>query len=220
MNFPADHQNGRYFYIFGVIMSKKEDQSEAELEAEAAEASEGAAEVETASESDLEQKLAEAEAKAQENWDKAVRAQAELENVRRRAQRDLESAHKYALEKFLHDLLPIHDSLEMGLAAAKDDSADVAKLREGSELILKMFMDLLNKYDIEMIDPEGHLFDPEHHQAMTMLESPDHEPNTVVSVMQKGYKLNDRLVRPAMVAVSKVPDSTPENNENNIDEKA
>jgi molecular chaperone GrpE len=169
---------------------------------------------------ELEQKLAEAEAKAQENWDKAVRAQAELENVRRRSQRDLENAHKYALEKFLHDLLPIHDSLEMGLLAAKDENADVTKLREGSELILKMFVDLMNKYDIEMIDPEGHLFDPEHHQAMTMLESPEHAPNTVVNVMQKGYKLNDRLVRPAMVAVAKAPESTQENSDKSVDEKA
>jgi molecular chaperone GrpE len=107
----------------------------------------------------------------------------------------------------------------MGLVAASNEDADIAKLREGSELILKMFIDLMNKYNIEMIDPEGHLFDPEQHQAMTMLESPDHEPNTVVSVMQKGYKLNDRLVRPAMVAVSKVPESTQENSEKNIDEK-
>jgi len=203
-------------------MSKKEDQAEGldTPETDVTEASENAAESGVGSDSELAQKLAEAEAKAQDNWDKAVRAQAELENVRRRAQRDLENAHKYALEKFLHDLLPIHDSLEMGLAAAQDDKADVAKLREGSELILKMFMDLLNKHDIEMIDPEGHLFDPEHHQAMTMLESPDHEPNTVVGVMQKGYKLNDRLVRPAMVAVSKVPESTQENSDTNIDEKA
>jgi molecular chaperone GrpE len=203
-------------------MSKKEDQTE-NLDSQENDNKEGnqdTAELDTDSTvAELEQKLAEAEARAQENWDKAVRAQAELENVRRRSQRDLENAHKYALEKFLHDLLPIHDSLEMGLVAASNEDADIAKLREGSELILKMFIDLMNKYNIEMIDPEGHLFDPEQHQAMTMLESPDHEPNTVVSVMQKGYKLNDRLVRPAMVAVSKAPESTQENSEKNIDEK-
>jgi molecular chaperone GrpE len=204
-------------------MSKKEDQTE-NLDAQENDKYDGnqdTAELDTDSTvAELEQKLAEAEARAQENWDKAVRAQAELENVRRRSQRDLENAHKFALEKFLHDLLPIHDSLEMGLVAASNEEADVAKLREGSELILKMFIDLMNKYDIEMIDPEGHLFDPEHHQAMTMLESPDHEPNTVVSVMQKGYKLNDRLVRPAMVAVAKAPDSNQENSEKSIDEQA
>lgn len=205
-------------------MSNKEDQPE-ELEiAETAETEGNEDAVESEGNSvvaELEQKLAEAEARAEENLDKAVRAQAELENGRRRAQRDVENAHKFALEKFLHDLLPIQDSMEMGLVVAQDDSADIAKLREGSELILKMFADLMDKNGIETIDPEGHPFDPEHHQAMTMLESPDHEPDTVVSVMQKGYKLNDRLVRPAMVVVSKSPENTtPENTENNIDEKA
>ena len=203
-------------------MSNKEDQPE-ELEAvETAETEGNEESVETDNiVAELEQKLAEAEAKAEENLDKAVRAQAELENGRRRAQQDVEKARKFALEKFLHDLLPIQDSMEMGLAVAKDDSANIAKLREGSELILKMFADLMDKNGIETIDPEGHPFDPEHHQAMTMLESPDHEPDTVVSVMQKGYKLNDRLVRPAMVVVSKAPENTaPDNTENNIDEKA
>ncbi len=164
----------------------------------------------------LQAQLAETEAKAQENLDKAVRAQAELENVRRRSQRDLENAHKYGLEKFLQDLLPIQDSLEMGLEAAKQESADVGKLIEGSELILKMLADLLDKNGIESIHPLGEPFDPEHHQAMSLLESHEHEPNTVMTVMQKGYKLNDRLVRPAMVTVSKEP----ANSENNVDEKA
>ena len=204
-------------------MSNKEDQPEEQEIANAAETegNEDAAESEENSVvAELEKKLAEAEARAEENLDKAARALAELENGRRRAQRDVENAHKFALEKFLHDLLPIQDSMEMGLAAAKDESADIDKLREGSELILKMFADLMDKNGIEAIDPEGHPFDPEHHQAMTMLESPDHEPDTVVSVMQKGYKLNDRLVRPAMVVVSKSPESTQENTEDNIDEKA
>jgi len=160
--------------------------------------------------------LAEAEEQARQNLDKAVRAQAELENVRRRGQRDLENAHKYALEKFLQDLLPIHDSLEMGIEAARQESADVNSLKDGSELILKMMADLLEKHGIESIHPLGEPFNPEHHQAMSMLESDEHDPNTVITVMQKGYKLNDRLVRPAMVAVSKEP----ENSENNVDEKA
>jgi len=164
----------------------------------------------------LQAQLAEAEAKAQENLDKAIRAQAELENVRRRGQRDLENAHKYGLEKFLQDLLPIQDSLEMGIEHARQESTDVSKLIEGAELTLKMLADLLDKNGIESIHPMGEPFDPEHHQAMSMLESDEHEPNTVVAVMQKGYKLNDRLVRPAMVAVSKEP----ENSENNVDEKA
>ena len=204
-------------------MSKKKGQSE-ELETPETDKNEGnedSIEKETNSEmAELKKNLAAAEDKAEENWDKAVRAQAELENVRRRSQRDLENAHKYALEKFLQDLLPIQDSMEMGLTAAQDESADINKLREGSELILKMFADLLDKYGIETIDPQGHPFDPEHHQAMTLLESPDHEPDTVVSVMQKGYKLNDRLVRPAMVVVSKASESEQETSGDNIDEKA
>lgn len=204
-------------------MSKKKEQSE-ELDMPETDENEGNEDTvemeENTKMTELEQKLAEAETKAEENWDKAVRAQAELENVRRRSQRDLENAHKYALEKFLHDLLPIQDSMEMGLVAAQEESADIAKLREGSELILKMFADLMDKNGIEAIDPEGHPFDPEHHQAMTLLESPDHEPDTVVSVMQKGYKLNDRLVRPAMVVVSKAPESEQESSGNSIDEKA
>ena len=170
----------------------------------------------TQSVAELEEQLNAALAKAQENWDKAVRATAELENVRRRAERDLENAHKYALEKFMHELLPIKDSLELGIQAAAADDADIAKLREGSELTLKLLTTALEKFGIEVIDPLGDSFDPEHHQAMAMLDSPDHGPNTVVAVMQKGYKLNDRLVRPAMVAVSK----TKENSANNVDEKA
>ena len=165
---------------------------------------------------ELEEQLNAALTKAQENWDKAVRATAELENIRRRAERDLENAHKYALEKFMHELLPVKDSLELGIQAATAEDADIAKLREGSELTLKLLTTALQKFGLEMIDPLGHPFDPEHHQAMAMLESPEHGPNTVVAVMQKGYKLNDRLVRPAMVAVSKAG----ENSANNVDEKA
>ena len=173
---------------------------------------------------ELQAQLDEAVAKAEENWDKAVRATAEQENIRRRAERDLENAHKFALEKFLQELIPIKDSLEMGLQAAQGPDANVVKLREGSELILKMLTDAMEKFGIEVVDPMGHPFDPEHHQAMTLLESPEHAPDTVVAVMQKGYKLNDRLVRPAMVAVSKAPagaeQSSDENRNNNVDEKA
>lgn len=151
----------------------------------------------------VEDQLAAAEAKAQENWEKAVRAQAELENVRRRAERDLENAHKYALEKFFLELLPVKDSLEMGLDAARDEKADLAKLIEGTELTHKMLETLMIKFGICDIHPLDEPFNPELHQAMSLLESPDKEPNTVVAVMQKGYTLNDRLIRPAMVVVSK-----------------
>lgn len=172
---------------------------------------------EASADDELSARLAEAEARAQDNWDKAVRAQAELENVRRRAQRDVENAHKYAIEKFLQDMLPVQDSMEMGLSAAQNENADIEKLREGTELILKMFADLMDKHGVEAIDPMGQPFDPEHHQAMSMLESAEHAPDTVVAVMQKGYKLNDRLVRPAMVAVSRAPANA---EPGNVDEKA
>ena len=130
---------------------------------------------------ELQAQLDEAVAKAEENWDKAVRATAEQENIRRRAERDLENAHKFALEKFLQELIPIKDSLEMGLQAAQGPDANVVKLREGSELILKMLTDAMEKFGIEVVDPMGHPFDPEHHQAMTLLESPEHAPDTVVA---------------------------------------
>lgn len=150
----------------------------------------------------LETQLADAQAKADENWDQLVRAKAEMENVRRRTERDLANAHKFALEKFAQELLPVIDSMEMGVAAAQDESADVSKLREGMDMTLKMFETAVEKFGIKGVHPHGEAFNPEHHQAMTMMDSPEHEPNTIIDVMQKGYLLNERLVRPAMVVVS------------------
>ena len=152
--------------------------------------------------------LEEAQAEAREYWDKLVRSQAELENLRKRAKRDVEQAHKYALEKFAGELLPVRDSLEMGLDAAQGE-ADVNKIREGTELTLKMLVQAMSKHGIEAVDPEGERFDPERHQAMSMQENAELEPNTVMTVMQKGYDLNDRLLRPAMVTVSRAPASEP-----------
>jgi molecular chaperone GrpE len=149
--------------------------------------------------------LEEARAKADEHWDQLLRIQAELENTRRRAERDVEQAHKFALEKFVGELLPVKDSLEMGLQAASGDDETAVKLREGVELTLKMLSGALEKFGVQELNPEGESFNPEHHQAMTMQESGEVEPNTVMAVMQKGYLLNDRLVRPAMVVVSKAP---------------
>lgn len=154
----------------------------------------------------LSQKLQEAQAKADDNWQAVLRAKAELENVRRGAQRDVEKAHKFALERFCQELLPVKDSLEMGIQAAQSEGADVATIREGTELTLKMLIDVMNKFDIEEVDPQGEAFNPELHQAMSMQESAEHEANTVLAVMQKGYTLNDRLIRPAMVVVSKAPE--------------
>ncbi len=155
------------------------------------------------SKEELQLLLEDARNKADDHWNRVLRLQAELENLRKRSQRELENAHKYALEKFVQELLPVKDSLEMGLAAADESSESAAKLREGMELTLKMLQTVLEKFGVKEIDPLGQPFDPELHQAMSMVESQDAEPNTVVTVMQKGYLLNDRLVRPAMVVVAK-----------------
>jgi len=148
--------------------------------------------------------LEDARNKADEHWNQLLRVQAEMENLRRRAERDVESAHKYALEKFAAALLPVKDSLEMGITAATTAEGDVAtRLKEGSELTLKMLASTLEKFGIKEVDPVGQPFNPELHQAMTMQPSAEHPANTVMAVMQKGYTLNERLLRPAMVVVSK-----------------
>lgn len=154
---------------------------------------------------DLHLMLEDARAKVDEHWDQLLRVRAELENTRRRAERDVENAHKFGLEKFAQELLPVKDSLELGLNAVSGDDENVAKLREGTELTLKMLSDVMEKFGIKEVNPEGEPFNPELHQAMTMQESADHAPNTIIMVMQKGYLLNERLVRPAMVVVSKAP---------------
>ncbi len=153
---------------------------------------------------ELQSELEEARAKAEGNWNKLLRIQAELENQRKRSVRDLENAHKYAIDKFALELLPVKDSLELGLGHSSDQ-ADAAKLHEGMELTLKMFSQVMVKFSIKEINPAGKPFDPELHQAMTIQENSELPPNTVITVMQKGYTLNDRLLRPAMVIVSKRP---------------
>ncbi|MEM1187922.1 MAG: nucleotide exchange factor GrpE [Pseudomonadota bacterium] len=135
--------------------------------------------------------------------DAALRATAEAQNAKRRAEQDVEKARKYALERFCAELLPVVDNLERALEAATPDDEAVRPMAEGVELTLKSFMGALQKFQIEALDPAGEPFDPELHQAMSMVENPDAEPNTVLAVMQKGYTLNGRLVRPAMVMVSK-----------------
>lgn len=146
--------------------------------------------------------LAETSRKAEENWDKFVRTQAELENLKRRAEKDLQNAHKFALEKFAKELLTVADSLELGLQASNGDSPDVEKLREGMELTLKQLLSTLEKFNVRVIDPEGEKFNPELHQAMAMQPTDTAEPNTVIKVFQKGYLLNERLLRPAMVVIA------------------
>ena len=173
------------------------DASAAEMETDS-DIAEGSAE-------DLLDLLEKARTKADEHYDQMMRAHAELENLKRRHARDLENAHKYALDKFVAELLGVWDSLELGHNAAQDETADVTKLREGTELTLKMLGDVMGKFGVEQIDPLNEVFNPELHQAMSMQPRADVPANTVVAVVQKGYTLNGRLVRPAMVMVSQAP---------------
>ena len=202
-------------------MSKKDEpQDNLEEDIKTAEQDDTASvEAGEASVEDVAAKIEALEAKAEENWDHFVRTKAEMDNMRRRAERDLENAHKYALERFAQELLPVRDSLEMGVNAAQDEAADVAKLREGSEMTLRMLDSAMEKFNIKAIDPLDEPFNPELHQAMTMIEMPDKEPNTVINVLQKGYTLNERLVRPAMVVVSKAAAGEAESG-TNVDEQA
>lgn len=135
--------------------------------------------------------------------DVALRAQADAQNIQRRAEMDVEKARKFALEGFAKELLPVVDNLERALESAAGDDAQVKSIAEGVELTLKSLLDVLKRFKIEPVDPQGEPFDPQLHQAMSMVENPEVEPNTVIAVMQKGYTLNERLVRPAMVMVSK-----------------
>jgi len=144
--------------------------------------------------------LAAAEARADENWDRYLRTAAELENVRKRAARDVENAHKFALERFAKELLAVRDTLEMGLAAA--DNATVESLIEGKNATFKLLTTVMGQFGIEEIDPVGEPFDPEFHEAISMQPSDSVEPGSVVTVVQKGYSLNGRLLRPAMVIVA------------------
>ncbi|RCX28319.1 nucleotide exchange factor GrpE [Thioalbus denitrificans] len=154
---------------------------------------------------DVETRLAEAETRAAEHWDKVVRLQAELDNQRRRLERDVEKAHRYGLEKFARELLPVRDSLEHGLEAAGSGSEELGALRDGMALTLKMLDAVLDKFGIQVVDPAGQPFNPELHEAMTMQPSAEVEPGHVLAVYQKGYLLNDRLIRPARVVVAREP---------------
>lgn len=148
----------------------------------------------------LEAQLEDAQAKASENWEQFLRAKAEMDNLRRRNTRDLENAHKFGMEKFVTELLPVLDAMRMGIAV---EDASVESLREGMEMTMTMVEKMMEKFGIEEINPLNEKFDADKHQAMTMQPNADVEPNTVIAVMQKGYSLNERLIRPAMVMVSK-----------------
>ncbi len=155
------------------------------------------------SEQHLQEQIALAEKKAEENWELLLRTKAEMDNLRKRTEKDLENAHKYGMEKFVNEMLPVKDSMELGLAT---EEVTVEGLHEGMKLTMNMFNTTFEKLGVKEINPLNEPFDPELHQAMSMQEMDGVEPNTVIAVMQKGYTLNDRLVRPAMVMVSKKPE--------------
>ncbi|AZS51648.1 nucleotide exchange factor GrpE [Entomomonas moraniae] len=150
-------------------------------------------------------RVAELESELEEAKNQVLRAAAEVQNMRRRVEQDIEKAHKFALEKFASDLLPVLDSLERGIEVSVGDHDSVAAIREGMELTLKVFKDTLKRFNIEEVNPEGEPFNPDTQQAMAMEPSENVEPNTVLKVFQKGYLINGRLLRPAMVVVSKAP---------------
>ena len=153
-------------------------------------------------EEDVQALLEQALAEAEKHKDTALRVQADMENLRRRTRLDVEGAHKYALEKFVNELIPVLDSMEMGIDAAAKEDASAESIKEGLDMTFKQFLDVMQKFEVERVNPMGEKFDPQLHEAMTMVPSPDHESNTVMEVFQKGYTLNERLVRAARVIVA------------------
>ena len=185
----------------------EEAASEAESP-EAVEAAEEAVELADMSKAELFKDAENAREEAAKYRDAALRAEAEMQNVRRRASKDVEHAHKFGAEKLIQNLLPVIDSLEKALESSElvkdlDQDHSAKAVLDGVGLCHKMFLDTLGKENVAVVDPHGEPFDPNLHQAMSMVENPDMEPNSVVAVIQKGYQLNGRLVRPAMVMVSK-----------------
>lgn len=150
---------------------------------------------------ELEKKLTLAEQKEHENWEKVVRITAELDNVRRRAQRDIEQAHRYGLEKLISSLLPVIDSLEQAIQLVDKDGHSA--MFEGLQLTMKLFLDTLSKQGVTQLDPTGEVFNPQEHEVMSMIDSPGVAPNSVLTVFQKGYRLADRIIRPARVIIAK-----------------
>ena len=154
-------------------------------------------------EENIEQQLLEAQATIKDYWDQIIRLKAEMENSVKRTSRDIENAHKFAVRNFAESLLPVLDSMELGQLAAEGDKANLSSIIEGSQMTMSMFVQALEKHGLKQIDPVGESFDPDQHQAISMIDDENAESNTVISVMQKGFLLNDRLVRPAMVVVAK-----------------
>jgi molecular chaperone GrpE len=146
--------------------------------------------------------LNEARAQAEQHYDSLLRVQADMDNLRRRTEREIDNAKKFALERMVNDLIPVMDSMEMGLQASGQSANDQDTIRQGLEMTLKLFQDVMARFHVEALDPIGQKFNPQEHEAMTMQPSADHEPNTVMMTIQKGYKLHGRVVRPARVVIS------------------
>jgi len=177
-----------------------------ETEAQADEQAENASEAVSAEQeriNELELALATAQATVSDQKDSVIRAKAEVDNIRRRAAQDVEKARKFALEKFAGEMLIVVDNLERGLATIDGEAEEQKSTFEGINLTLQGLLSGIEKFGVKAIDPQDQPFNPELHQAMSMQEVPDVAPNTVIAVMQKGYELNGRLIRPAMVMVSK-----------------
>ncbi len=185
------------------VTSSAPTEEESLVEGEGLSAAEVAAASAPAAGEELAKALETSQRELDENQDRLLRAQAELENLRKRAERDVENAHKFGIERFVSELLPVRDSMELGLIASREDGADVAKVREGFELTFRMLSTAMEKFGVEEVNPAGARFDPEFHQAMSVQEVEDCESGTVTTVVQKGYRLNGRLVRPALVMVAK-----------------
>jgi molecular chaperone GrpE len=186
-------------------VSDNEEVPSEENEAAENEAPEEAGDTVAADHTELTALLEDARARADDHWDQYLRLQAEIENLHKRAERDLGNAHKFALERFALELLPVKDSLEMGLNTFDAEADGVSRLKEGVELTLQMLTSAMEKFGITEVNPQDAVFDPENHQAMSMQECEGVAPNTVVTVVAKGYLLNERLIRPAMVIVAKAP---------------
>ncbi|MFN3579796.1 MAG: nucleotide exchange factor GrpE [Pseudomonas sp.] len=167
---------------------------------------------------DLADRVASLEEQLAAAQDQALRAAADVQNARRRAEQEVEKAHKFALERFANELLPVVDSLERGMELSDAADPAIKPMRDGMELTLKLFTETLERFQIQAVEPHGEPFNPELHQAMAMEESNSAEPNTVIRVFQKGYTISGRLLRPAMVVVSKTPTDKPDSP--TIDEQA
>ena len=179
------------------------NENNAEVETPQEEHSAEKAPAEDSLEATAEQRVIELEEELAKTKDDALRTLADAQNIRRRSEAEIDKARKFALEKFAGELLAVADNLERALDAADTENEVVKPLAEGVELTQKSLVEVLAKFKVEQVNPLGEPFDPQFHQAMSMVENPDVEPNTVTLVMQKGYTLNERLLRPAMVMVAK-----------------